>query len=744
MLVIVTPQWSSHVYLLQLFLVIKVTIYRCQFRCRGQTGPNQELQKGGVSWRMWDPPLMGGTGLTSPWRGASPQQSDLRLQGHPSGQGAGGGAQTRDRRDPADRKAELLSTVPLTPPMTTKHIGTPDKNIPRARAAMQWDNTNLMCVLCTHQGGGAVAHLIAGGVVASDDFNQATETLRTGRLSYRVARRFPGLTTSNITRGSKPKGNRMPGLRHRSSSSLTTAMGGHCCVLLLWTLVLMATTGEAVVSQNECLPGWRKAPSSGTCVKPFKTYLNWHKARAECQKNGGDLLTIRDARMNNFIKKNTMWKKRYYWTSWWGKRYSYINQYRYFIGLHDTESENTWRWLNETETATYTNWAPGQPDDFRYYWRKEGEDCVEMYVDKWNDRFCSTWQRFICERPPIMSAPGECHDGWFKSPSSGTCKQWHGDQQKWQDARATCQQKGGDLAAIPDSTTNAFVYHLRTLNDRGTCWIGLNDLGKEGEFRWIDETQKVEYTNWAPGNPGQTNRHGQDCVVLGYNETQKWSLLDCTAQSGFVCEKQATCPVVDGVCPSGWSKGVSSCFKMYELRRHWNEARTECQKDGGDLLTIRDECMTHHLKAKILDGPYWIGLNDQKEEGSWKWLDESFSLVYAHWGPGQPSNHQTAGHKEGQDCVEVGSQKIKTHWNDADCTKAHKFICERVATSPFTVGVLVILGIIIAIVAVSGAIIATVIFGRRLYGSTGQTTGSSSTIPPMSFDNPVNGSVQKA
>ncbi|GFO19751.1 hypothetical protein PoB_004625600 [Plakobranchus ocellatus] len=41
-----------------------------------------------------------------------PQQSDLRLSGTPSGQGAGGGAQTSDRRVLADLRANLLATVP--------------------------------------------------------------------------------------------------------------------------------------------------------------------------------------------------------------------------------------------------------------------------------------------------------------------------------------------------------------------------------------------------------------------------------------------------------------------------------------------------------------------------------------------------------------------------------------------------------------------------------------------------------
>ncbi|GFO39085.1 hypothetical protein PoB_006559000 [Plakobranchus ocellatus] len=53
----------------------------------------------------------------------SPEQSDLRLLNSPSGQGAGGGARTRDRRDPADPRADSLSTVSPIPPalMSFKH-----------------------------------------------------------------------------------------------------------------------------------------------------------------------------------------------------------------------------------------------------------------------------------------------------------------------------------------------------------------------------------------------------------------------------------------------------------------------------------------------------------------------------------------------------------------------------------------------------------------------------------------------
>ncbi|GFO34558.1 hypothetical protein PoB_006106300 [Plakobranchus ocellatus] len=47
---------------------------------------------------------------------ANPQQGDLRLLGSPSDRSADGRARTRDRRVPADLRADLQGTVPPTLP----------------------------------------------------------------------------------------------------------------------------------------------------------------------------------------------------------------------------------------------------------------------------------------------------------------------------------------------------------------------------------------------------------------------------------------------------------------------------------------------------------------------------------------------------------------------------------------------------------------------------------------------------
>ncbi|GFN75062.1 hypothetical protein PoB_000156800 [Plakobranchus ocellatus] len=51
---------------------------------------------------------------------ASPQQDDLRLLGPPLASGADGEARTRDRRVPADLRADSQATLPPTPLLQTK------------------------------------------------------------------------------------------------------------------------------------------------------------------------------------------------------------------------------------------------------------------------------------------------------------------------------------------------------------------------------------------------------------------------------------------------------------------------------------------------------------------------------------------------------------------------------------------------------------------------------------------------
>ncbi|GFN79590.1 C-type mannose receptor 2 [Plakobranchus ocellatus] len=358
---------------------------------------------------------------------------------------------------------------------------------------------------------------------------------------------------------------------------------GPCCILLLWAL--LAAVSSDTEHAGKCLSDWVFSPSSHTCIKFYYWFSNrktWENARAACQRDGGDLLAIYNAEMNEFV------------------------------------------------------------------------------------------------------AAGECPSGWKQCPSSGTCIKVYERMSTWQDARAACKKDNGDLLKIRDQRMNQFAEDIRESNGLNVIWLGLSDRHSEKKFYWLDETIEITYTNWSPSNPRDLSFNGGHCVGMGSNGAGQWTTFDCSDKKPFLCERKPTCRVVDGTCPAGWVKSPTSCIKLYNDERLWQDARTACQQDGGDLVKVQDDCMSksieEQIKSRPADDNFWIGLSDQIKEGTWRWLDDDEAVIYKNWAPGQPNNHQVSGHKRGQDCVEIGSHK-KAQWNDQDCNVAYKFICEKPAGS---------------------------------------------------------------
>ena len=75
-------------------------------------------------------------------------------------------------------------------------------------------------------------------------------------------------------------------------------------------------------------------------------------------------------------------------------------------------------------------------------------------------------------------------------------------------------------------------------------------------------------------------------------------------------------------------------------------------------------------------GSAWIGLDDKKMEGTFKWIGGKQRVKYTNWGVGEPNNGE-----ETADCVEMitGVKYEKQYdgaWNDEPCVKNFNFICE--------------------------------------------------------------------
>ncbi|XP_052761838.1 uncharacterized protein LOC128204463 [Mya arenaria] len=68
-------------------------------------------------------------------------------------------------------------------------------------------------------------------------------------------------------------------------------------------------------------------------------------------------------------------------------------------------------------------------------------------------------------------------------------------------------------------------------------WLGATDEITEGEFVWNVSNQKVNYTDWGPGEPNSNALNiREDCLIYWAHYSWKWADLDCHQKCYFVCE----------------------------------------------------------------------------------------------------------------------------------------------------------------------------------------------------------------
>lgn len=109
----------------------------------------------------------------------------------------------------------------------------------------------------------------------------------------------------------------------------------------------------------------------------------------------------------------------------------------------------------------------------------------------------------------------------------------------------------------------------------------------------------------------------------------------------------------------------------------WADAEAEAIALGGHLVTVDDagenDWVWETFQA-IRPGPFWIGLNDALQEGTYEWANGA-PTSYTNWwvGGGEPND---AG--AGEDAAEIHNYV----WNDRDAAVALPAIVERAPVTP--------------------------------------------------------------
>ena len=100
----------------------------------------------------------------------------------------------------------------------------------------------------------------------------------------------------------------------------------------------------------------------------------------------------------------------------------------------------------------------------------------------------------------------------------------------------------------------------------------------------------------------------------------------------------------------------------------WEEARTSCLSQGGDLASVGSEEENNFISS-LSSVALWLGGTDSAQEGTFVWSDGT-AWTYQNWNSGEPNNLGN------EDCV-ISKWKTIGKWNDRKCTHVTAYLCEK-------------------------------------------------------------------
>lgn len=190
---------------------------------------------------------------------------------------------------------------------------------------------------------------------------------------------------------------------------------------------------------------------------------------------------------------------------------------RGLIGLTDEEVEGEWRWVTDEE-FNYSNWRNGEPNN-----SGNGEDHVVLNMDAggaWDDATGSANWNYVVEltlnipnEPNLIFLPGEFNGSEYAVSYEPLSYNELPDVVEALDS----QNPGFDIniVTITSPEENEFlssgIMNNDTLPNTARYWIGLTDHEEEGNWRWWNSDEEVNYLNWRAGEPngGTTENYAE-------------------------------------------------------------------------------------------------------------------------------------------------------------------------------------------------------------------------------------------
>ncbi|XP_073715683.1 macrophage mannose receptor 1 [Misgurnus anguillicaudatus] len=409
--------------------------------------------------------------------------------------------------------------------------------------------------------------------------------------------------------------------------------------------------------------GWDSDPVTGVLYqRNTQSALTWHQARASCQQQDADLLSISELHEQSYISGLTDLLGSALW-----------------IGLNSLDFESGWQWSNGNPFR-YLNWAPGNPS------LEPGLNCAALNAgkaSKWESLACSKKLGYICRKGNSTvitpstgkDQPSFCPVAWV--PYAGHCYYLKRTKMTWSDALAECHKEGSDLASIHNIEEHSFIISQTGYMPTDELWIGLNDQRTPNLFEWSDRSH-VTFTKWFVGEPSHITNLMENCVLIKGKEG-KWSDHLCESAHGYICKKKASIKpegspeVISPGCPAGWFRFGYYCYNVAMETKTFDDAKLTCKQTAANLVDVGSRNESAFLISLVGLRPekyFWIGLSNTHQTEQFQWINGA-KVKFTHFNVGMPDKHRG--------CVAMLTGTSAGLWDVLACNTKQKYICKKMA-----------------------------------------------------------------
>ncbi|KAM9861163.1 lymphocyte antigen 75 [Aulostomus maculatus] len=467
-------------------------------------------------------------------------------------------------------------------------------------------------------------------------------------------------------------------------------------------------------------PNW--IPFKNNCYSFQLVATRWdqidqRQVHESCTKlhAGADILTIRNAEENEFVKQQLL-------------PFQSLVQF-VWLGMLKDGSENKMKWYDGTNVQ-YSNWRKGRPDvDGPFF---VGLNIQGSWVLIKNKIFFSEFKQKAIVTCKLDHEPKEQY-----TKSSRDFRQFGNltyevvtRKLSWYQALEECGQRGGHLASVHNIQQSAHVKVLAK-TDGFPLWIGLSNQDASGSsYEWSDGT-KYQYKDTIADSQEGSDSDSQEAGCVFVTPSGAWVRTSChSLVDGAICytttvtttfqrakfqaaPKPNHCPQSNGT--SKWVQHEDNCYafdmgfynySVYSME----QAKSICQSMDAQLLTIKTKEENDFVTKYMSDDPLitsrvWlsVGLNEQGQPVA---LEDGSTLSYSNWKP----DALVTGKKSDRHCA-VMMTEDRGIWNLVSCDVSYsRVVCKAEAESG---GSPVALGLFIIVVIALLCTIAFVIYKKN-------------------------------